>query len=508
MSTLSRAVGLAALPVLAAASFISAGSAAASPSPTTTTLTSSATTTPVSGQPVTFTATVAEVPPGSGVPTGSVSFQFSGLNVSCAGDVIVEPLVAGVAQCTTSGLLAAEAPEGVIASYLGDTSDSASTSSELSQPVNMATTTLAVSSSAVHAPISGTGCATTASMTAVTCGSLSGVGVGATVSDADGAIPSGTTVVGVVHTALTLSNAATLTESGDVLTLVNDPSDSLPSGHPALFTATIAPQSPASGTPTGTVAWTITGADSSVVACSNGTTVSVNRRTLIEQCRVPQGVLMSAGSPYSVSAVYSGDGSYVGSDGSFAEVIDPAATHTYVAGTRVPVFPNTPVSFTAAVVPSTFGGPATGSVTFAFTALPFKVTGCNLSSAPAPAVNCAQGALSGVVAGYDVSDLTTPTGIASGTTVLSVAARGGSATLSAAPNTLTGQQLLFTPAGSAIPTATCSGGDTLSYLSTGTTCTVASGFPSANAAWGLVVSYAGDVNDGASTAHQLKLNVQ
>jgi hypothetical protein len=298
-----------------------------------------------------------------------------------------------------------------------------------------------------------------------------------------------------------------LTESGDTLTFVDNPSDSLPSGHPVVFSATIAPQPPSTGLPTGTVTWTITGSDSSVVVCSNGSTVNVNKRTLVEQCKVPQAVLMSAGSPYSVTATYSGDGSYSESDGTFSQVVNPAATHTYLAATRLPVFPTTSVNFTAAVVPSTFGGPPTGSATFTFTALPFKVTGCNLTSATSTA-NCAQGALSGVVTGYTVSDLTSPGALTAGTTVLAVAAHAGSATLSTAPMNLPGQELLFTPAGSGIPTVSCSGGDTLSYVQTGTTCTLATGFASANATWGLVVSYSGDVNDAPSTSHQLKFTVQ
>jgi hypothetical protein len=507
MTNLSRWIGYGLGLVLAAGFGVAlAGPAAASPSPTTTTLTSSATTPLVSGQPVTFTATVAEVPPGSGVPSGTVTFAFAP-TVTCAGGVTIEPLVAGTAQCTTTGLLAAQSPEEVTASYLGDTTDAASSSSQYTQPVGAAATTVTVSSSAVHPAFNGMGCSTTASVTAVTCSSLSGLGVGASVSDVDGAIPPGTTVASVVHTAFTLSNAATVTESGDTLTFVNDPTRSLPSGHPALFTATVALAAPATGTPSGTVTWTITGADASVVACANGTTANVNRRTLVEQCRVPQGVLMSASSPYAVSATYSGDASYAGSGGTFSQIINPATTRAFVAGTRIPVFPATAESFTAAVVPSTFGGPPTGSATFAFAALPFKVNGCNLSSGTST-VNCAQGALSGVVAGYDVTDVTTPGAIPPGATVLTIATRAGSATLSAAPSTLTGQQLLFTPDGSGIPRADCNGGDTLSYAPTGTTCTVATGFPSANAVWGLVVTYSGDLNDGVSSSRQMKLTVQ
>jgi large repetitive protein len=502
-------MSLSSIPVLAAGFCLAtASTSAASPAPTVTTLSSSAST-PVTGQSVTFTATVAESPPGIGVPSGTVMFEFTDPTASCTGDSTSEPLVGGVAQCTTTNLAASQSPIGVTAAYGGDPSDAASTSGESQQTVASASTTVSVSSNAVHAPFNGTGCTTTAGSVAVNCSSVSGITAGAAVSDAsfDDAIPPGTTVATVSHMSMTLTNAATLSEAGDTLSFLNDPNSALGSGRPGLFTATIAPVSPGSGTPSGTVTWAITGADSSRPVCANGTTVVVNRRTLVEQCRVPQGVLMASGSPFVVSAAYSGDGSYAGSTGVFNQAVTPATTRTFVAGTRLPVFPATAVSFTASVIPSVFGGPPTGSVTFGFTALPVKINACALSGA-SPTVTCAQGDFDGVVAGYGVSDLTVPGAIAAGTTVLSL--RAGVATLSATPvSSLIGQQLLFTPAGAGVPTISCSGGDTIAYVQAGPTCTVpaSNGFV-AGAVWGLVVSYSGDLSDAVSSSHQLKLVVQ
>jgi large repetitive protein len=502
-------MGLAFVPVLAAAFCVVTASASdASPAPTVTTLTSSAPA-PVTGQSVTFTATVAEAPPGSGGPSGTVTFEFTDPAASCTGSVLLEPLVGGVAQCTTTNLVAAQSPVGVTAAYGGDPTDAASTSSEFQQSVASASTSVSVSSNAVHVPFNGTGCTTTAGSVAVNCSSVSGITAGASVSDAnfDDAIPPGTTVATVSHMSMTLTNAATLSETGDTLSFLNDPNSTLGSGRPGLFTATIAPVSPGTGTPSGTVTWTITGADSSQPVCANGTIGVVNRRTLVEQCRIPQGVLAASGSPYVVSVAYSGDGSYAASTGTFNQVVTPATTRTFVAGTRLPLFPSTNVGFTASVVPSVFGGPPTGSVTFNFTALPVKINGCTLSST-SPNVTCAQGNFDGVGAGYVASDLTVPGAIAGGMTVLSL--RAGVATLSANPaSSLTGQQLLFTPAGSGIPTISCSGGNTIAYVQTGPTCTVpaTNGFV-AGAVWGLVVGYSGDVSDASSSSHQLKLVVQ
>jgi len=274
-----------------------------------------------------------------------------------------------------------------------------------------------------------------------------------------------------------------------------------------MFTATIAVVAPATGTPTGTVAWTISGTNTTEAICATGTTVKVQRHTLVEQCRVPRGVLLASGSPYAVSAVYSGDGSYASSSGTLNLLVNPATTRTLLAGTRLPAFPSAVENFTASVVPSVFGGPPTGSVAFAFTALPVRISGCTISST-SPTVTCAQGNFGGVVAGYDVSDLTTPGAIAGGATVLSLHA--GVATLSTtAGSSLTGQQLRFTPAGSGIPTVNCTGGDVITYVQTGTTCAVsASNAFVAGAVWGLVVSYSGDLSDAVSSSRQLRFVVQ
>jgi hypothetical protein len=509
MSSVGRWVGAALVPVLAAGfCAATATSSAAASVPTVTTLASSSSS-PVSGQPVTFTATVAESAPGSAVPSGTVTFEFNIPTVSCSGNASVEPLVDGVAQCTTTGLQAAESPVGVLAAYGGDATDAASASGQLTQAIAAASTTLTVSSSTVHMPFIGTGCTTTAGSVVVNCSSVSGITTGASVSDASsgGALPAGTTVATVSHTSMTLTNPAILSDTGDTLTFLDDPDNSLGSGHPGLFTATISPVVPATGTPNGMVTWTIIGTDGSEAICATGTTVNVNKRTLVEQCRVPRGVLMASGSPYVVSAAYSGDGSYTGSSGTFNLIVNPATTRSFVAGTRLPAFPSTTESFTASVVPSVFGGPPTGSVTFAFTALPVKISGCTVSST-SPNVTCAQGNFSGVGAGYDVSDLTTPGAIAAGTAVLAL--RAGVATLNTNPaSSLSGQQLLFTPAGTGIPTVGCAGGDTIAYIQTGPTCTVpATNAFVAGAVWGLVVSYSGDLSDAASSSHQLKLVIQ
>ncbi|WP_236257346.1 Ig-like domain-containing protein [Streptomyces hygroscopicus] len=87
-------------------------------------VTPSATTTSVSsapdpstlGQSVTFTAVVTPVAPGTGVPTGTVTFVIGG----SGGGVFVQPLTSGTATLSLSTLAVGTQP--VAAVYSGDTS--------------------------------------------------------------------------------------------------------------------------------------------------------------------------------------------------------------------------------------------------------------------------------------------------------------------------------------------------------------------------------------------------
>jgi hypothetical protein len=94
--------------------------------PTTTSLTSSANPT-TSGQAVTFTATVAAVAPGSGTPTGTVTFLDGTAALGSAA------LAGGTASLTTSALSGGS--HAITASYGGDGNFLASTSGVLSESV-------------------------------------------------------------------------------------------------------------------------------------------------------------------------------------------------------------------------------------------------------------------------------------------------------------------------------------------------------------------------------------
>ena len=107
---------------------------------TTTSLSSSAPST-VFGQSVTFTATVAAVSPGSGTPTGTVTFK-DGATTLCN----TVALSGGAATCSTSSL-AVGSHTTVTAVYSNDANFSASTSTNFTQTVNKAATTTSLASS-------------------------------------------------------------------------------------------------------------------------------------------------------------------------------------------------------------------------------------------------------------------------------------------------------------------------------------------------------------------------
>ena len=106
---------------------------------TTTTLTSSASPS-AHGQSVTFTATVAAVSPGSGTPSGTVTFEDGSTTLHTG------ILSKGVASYTTS-LFAVGSSHSITVAYEGDTNFTGSTSSALFRQVNQASTTTILTSS-------------------------------------------------------------------------------------------------------------------------------------------------------------------------------------------------------------------------------------------------------------------------------------------------------------------------------------------------------------------------
>ena len=98
---------------------------------TTTSLTTSAATV-TTGQSVTFSATVAPVAPGGGVPTGTVSFKDGSATISCSSGTLTLN-ASGIATCTTS--FSATGSRTVTATYVGSSNHLSSTSGAVTESV-------------------------------------------------------------------------------------------------------------------------------------------------------------------------------------------------------------------------------------------------------------------------------------------------------------------------------------------------------------------------------------
>jgi hypothetical protein len=360
-----------------------------------------------------------------------------------------------------------------------------------------------LTSTAVFAPVTQSGCTLTSASAAVVCPSLQGVTVGATVTATGGGVPAAVTVAALVRrtNSFTLSAPAT-TSVIEALTFVDNPTDSYVSGHAARFTASVTPSSPGSGTPTGKLTWSISENGGTTVACSNGATVPLNRSG-VATCQVPAGQLVSGGGPYSVGASYAGDGSYSASSQSSTQTITPTGSKTYVAGSPMPPLHGTVVHFTASVVPTQPSVVPTGTVQFTFSSAPFVLSPCTLT-AGSTNVTCGT-SVTGVLVNDVVSDSTTPTALPAGTKVTAVGS--GSLTLTTAPSASSAsQKLSFTPASS--PSITCDGGsNTIALAPNGATCTLTGGLPLVGSPFNLVASYSGDANNSASVSHTLNFKV-
>ncbi|MDX3232652.1 Ig-like domain-containing protein [Streptomyces sp. ME19-01-6] len=220
------------------------------------------------GQSVTVTATV--IPLGLGTPTGTVTFNVTGASPQTV------PLTGGTASATFTGLSVGVAT--VTATYSGDANFTPST------------------------------------------------GFNAVV------VLQGTTTTSVVSSP--------------------DPSNL---GQNVAITATVTPVSPASGTPTGTVTFVVTGpGGGTFTQALSGGQATINLNTL------------GVGS-HAITAIYSGDTNFLPSAGSDTQTVNPgpAATTTTVSSSPNPSVVGQPVTFTAnvSVNPPATGTP-TGTVTF------------------------------------------------------------------------------------------------------------------------------------------------
>jgi len=348
-------------------SFSAATSETVSPASTNTSLSVSPSSTTY-GQSVTLTASIAVVSPGVGTPTGSVEF-FDGTTA-----IATVPLNGTTAAFNTSAL--AVGTQSITAQYLGDCNFSGSTSSAVGETVSQAGTTTTLAS-LVNSTVYGQQVTLTATIGVIAPGAGTPTG---TVTFLDGSSTIGTGPLNSNGTAsfttaaLAVGNhSITAVYSGDsnfsgstsatvAQTVGKDGSTAVisSSANPSLlnqsvsFTVTVSAAVPGSGTPTGTVQFSIDGSKfGPAVALAGGSATSGS----ISALKIGN---------HSITASYSGDGNFTASTApSLTQVVNQDNTTTNLVVTVKPSVYGQSISFTAsvaAVAPGT-GAPA-GSVTF------------------------------------------------------------------------------------------------------------------------------------------------
>jgi len=291
---------------------------------TATALTSSANPS-VYGQSVTFTATVTVVAPGAGTATGTVTFKDGTTTLGTG------TLTGGVATFTTSALSVAS--HSITACYGSDGNFKASISAALTQVVNKANTTTALTSS-VNPSVYGQSVTFTATVSAVAPGAGTATG---TVTFKDGTTVLGTgTLSGGVATFTTsalsvashsitacygsdgnfnASVSAALTQvvnKADTTTALTSSVNPSIYGQSVTFTATVATVAPGVGTPTGSVQFSVDGTNYGSPVALSGATASFS-------------VSLLAPGGHTITAAYSGDGNFNISSGNVMQMVSQAA---------------------------------------------------------------------------------------------------------------------------------------------------------------------------------------
>lgn len=319
------------------------------------------------GQSVTFTATASPVAPGSGTPTGTVTFLDGGSSIGTG------TLTGGVATLSTSAL--AVGNHTVTTSYGGDGNFIGSTGSLTGNPetVNKANTRTAVTSTA-NPQSFGSSVTFIATVSAVAPGSGTPTG---TVTFLDGGSPIGTgTLLSGLATLATsalavgnhtitstyggdatfigstgslTSNPEVIDKDGTTVTLTSSQNPSV-FGQSVTFTATVS----GSGTPTGTVTFLDGGTAIGAGTLAGGVTTFATST-------------LTTGN-HTITATYGGDGSFNGGTGALTgtpQVVDKANTTTIAESSLNPSVYGQSVTFVALVTASLPGaGTATGTVTF------------------------------------------------------------------------------------------------------------------------------------------------
>ncbi len=328
----------------------------------------------VFGQPVTFSATVSAVPPGTGTPSGTVQLVIDGANVGTT--VTLD----GTGKASFPAISNLSVGSHTVAiKYSGDSNFAVSTGNLPTQTVNQASTTTTATSTpnpsiyfqqvtfsatvSSVAPGAGTptGTVTFTSGGTFLCSAILNGGTpdtaSCTYSGSALPVPSDTVTAAYGGDTNFLTSNGTITQTINKATTTTVVTSSLNPSHvnlPVTFTATVTGQY--GGTPTGTVTFTA------------GTTTLCSGKGLTPVAGVATATCTYANlgaATYTVTASYSSDSNFLASSGTVTQVVDPTTTSTTFTTTASVIGASLTFTFTATVSPtiSGFWSP-TGTVNF------------------------------------------------------------------------------------------------------------------------------------------------
>jgi autotransporter-associated beta strand protein len=417
------------------------------------------------GQTVTFTATASAQAPGSGIPTGTVTFS--------RGSTVLKTLTLdpnGVASFMLSTLPAGS--DTITVSYSGDTSFNPTTTTDV-QVVNQGTVTVNLTSSAptsvfgqpvtftaLVSPVSPASIIPTGSVRFKIDGVPVGPGLGVFLDGSGRAVltVNNSTQLSIgSHTVVAIyggdtnyqGNTAQITQNVGAATTTTVTSSAAGKspvfGTPITFTATVKPAA-GSGTPTGSVTFAVNGVTAGVSPLSGGVAT-------ITLTTVP------GGPTNSILAQYNGDNLFaVSLSPAINQAVTPANSQTTLAVSPSSVAFGQPVTLTATVADASIGSTGTpgGSVSFLVDGVSVGSAPLNPSGVATLSPTTISVGVHSIVASYPGNGSFNPSqSAAKSLTVTSATA----ATLTASPLTsVYGQPVLYTvsvatnPAGGGTPT--------------------------------------------------------
>jgi len=370
------------------------------PATTATALVSSANPGPI-GAPITYTATVSVVPPGTGTPTGTVSFTDQGSPV--AGCQSLSLPSGAPLQVTCTETYGSNSAHSIVATYSGDANDASSHLGlvETLQQIGTQTTVGASSSTSTY------GQSVTFTATVSPTQSTTGNPTGTVTFSDNGSTQIGTvgvsTTAGVTTAALTISSltagshSVSVTYNGDS-TFSTSSSTTSAALSVAQATTTVGLASTASPSVVGQTV-TFTATISSSASGQTGTVQFADGGTPIGSGSVSggQATLQTSSlglGTHPITAVYEGDTNFVGSSttATLSQVVNPAVTSTAIISDHNPGTVGQTITYTATVTVNSPGsGTPTGTVSFSDGGSPIST--CQALSLPGTAplqVTCQQ----------------------------------------------------------------------------------------------------------------------